>query len=92
MASPELPQHRPLSILERVGVSRGWRIVAAVLIVVLSPVWLPLFFVGLALTVAGFKVVGQLAEVEAALRAWLPGARPKRPDGSQPPVAPAPRE
>lgn len=57
------------SILERMGISKGWRLVAAILIVVLVPVWLPLFLLSFALVGKIFPLIQDAAKLE---QAWTP--------------------
>lgn len=78
MAAQDRPGERTPSLLERAGVSRGWRLVAAVLIVVLAPVWLPLLFLAFALAAKAFSLFQDLAKLEESWsrRARLPGKPP----------------
>jgi len=62
------------SVLERAGVGRRGRLLAAILLVVLIPLWLPLFFglIGLVLKVLkpGLDIVQSLAAWEETWRRW----------------------
>ncbi|TPG46929.1 hypothetical protein EAH89_24325 [Roseomonas nepalensis] len=70
----------PPSLLERAGVGRGGRLVAAVLIVLLAPLWLPLYF--LAIGVAA-KLLPRLRDAARLEEAWSTlRSRPGRRDSA----------
>jgi len=74
MTSPDPQPGEFRSILERFGVGRRGRLLAAVLIVVLSPLWLALFFALLGFVVKVLKRAVEIgksaAAYEAAWQRW----------------------